>query len=494
MMKMPNAIKREIDPLLCIHSNLGMCQNCMPIPSYDEEYQKKRNIKHLSFYSYYHKCGDAAPLPPSGASVPYTVEMPELSVKVPCPSGTHKPWPEGICTSCTPPSVTLQRQAFRMVDHVEFENAHIIERFVEYWRITGKQRYGYLYGKYAPYLEVPLGIKAIVCAIYEPPQEDSADGIQLTLPNTQLNVADAMSSKLGLTRLGVIYTDLLDDCTGTGKVVCKRHVNSYYLSSAECIMSAKMQLSRPTYLKYARDRKFSSRAVTCVISGNPDGHIDVSCYQVSVVCEALVKAGLVYPCVDPCLMKLAHGDPLKVVPAVSYTKTDSFGLKKIEAANPTFPTDYLIVTCSHGFLSCNEPAFISAVDFAIENRESIKKQMLCEVAPILKSSSLLDSLSDFHLLLFLTQCEILDQDDLEHLYSLVLDPGKGIASLISRDNWGTLETIAGSITGSPGTGAQSLSDCIEPTWDCTACTYENVGSRTFCEMCDSRRPDRIVHG
>ena len=54
-----------------------------------------------------------------------------------------------------------------------FENPGLMDRFIQYWRETGYQRIGLLYGKYEHYKDVPLGIKATVAAIYEPPQVNS---------------------------------------------------------------------------------------------------------------------------------------------------------------------------------------------------------------------------------------------------------------------------------------------------------------------------------
>jgi nuclear protein localization family protein 4 len=85
-----------------------------------------------------------------------------------------------------------------MVDHVEFESASIVENFIKFWRSTGYQRFGYLLGRYEPYLVVPLGVKAVVSSIYEPPQSNFSDAIQLTLPNPQEETVDKVAKALGL--------------------------------------------------------------------------------------------------------------------------------------------------------------------------------------------------------------------------------------------------------------------------------------------------------
>ena len=41
-----------------------------------------------------------------------------------------------------------------------FEDAAIVDKFLERWRQSGAQRVGFLIGRYEQYEEVPLSIKA----------------------------------------------------------------------------------------------------------------------------------------------------------------------------------------------------------------------------------------------------------------------------------------------------------------------------------------------
>lgn len=65
---------------------------------------------------------------------------------------------------------SLLSQKYRHVDNIMFENHTIADRFLDFWRKTGSQRMGYLYGRFTEHKDIPLGIRAEVAAIYEPPQ------------------------------------------------------------------------------------------------------------------------------------------------------------------------------------------------------------------------------------------------------------------------------------------------------------------------------------
>ncbi|CAF5142607.1 unnamed protein product, partial [Rotaria magnacalcarata] len=150
----------------CHHNRHGKCLHCIPIEPYDEEYLKNHSppIKHMSFQAYIRKLQNEASAEKNTFS---SLENISCSIKEQCLTG-HPPWPKGVCTKCQPSQMTLMRQTHRHVDNIMFENGNMVNRFLEYWRSSGHQRIGFLYGRYEIYDGVPLGVRAVVAAIYEP--------------------------------------------------------------------------------------------------------------------------------------------------------------------------------------------------------------------------------------------------------------------------------------------------------------------------------------
>ena len=301
-----------------------------------------------------------------------------------------------------------------------------------------------MYGRYEPFDKVPLGIKAVVEAIYEPPQSGELDGITM-LPWENEAEVDAIALELGIYKVGVVFTDLTDSGQKNGTVLCKRHKDSYFLSNLEILMAARNQIQHANITKFSSSGQFSSKFVTCVISGGLNGEIEPRSYQVSTSAEALVRADIITGSTQPSRLYVNSSNDRRYVPDVAYLELNEYGLEVKSNAKPTFPVDFLLVSLTDSFPVNPTPMFDTDSNFVIENRDFFNElQNLHAVSKYLNAdtSGKGTSLCNFHFLVYLKRTNILGAQEFDLLLRFVRERQyEDYLHLVESPGWMTLITI-----------------------------------------------------
>ncbi|GMR36479.1 hypothetical protein PMAYCL1PPCAC_06674 [Pristionchus mayeri] len=478
-------IERGRDPQRCRHNARQKCSYCLPLDPYDEEYLKEKEIKHMSFHAH---CRKLMSTHGKGTSLKKPLETVKLSVDLNCPA--HKPYPKGVCTKCRPPTVTLNRQKFRHVDNVCFENEDVVNEFLNYWRKSNEQRAGYLIGRYEECPEVPLGIRAIVLAIYEPPQEANNKCIKLVDEGAEGAAVDKLCAWLDVRRVGWIFTDLFTANAFDGSVHCTRHAQSYLLSAEECITAGALQVKYPNPTQFCSDGVYGSKFVTVVASGDESEKVSFHGYQVSNQCMQLVEANLLCP-TNHYELAYIRETPLNeqhYIPDVQYTEKNEYGAEVRRVGRP-LPVEFLMVDVPAGMPKEYRCTFHIPTDkkFPIENRSTVKETQTAEkVAQFCEQFSLenfLDLATNFHFLLYLlTQKDVpFTDEELRALCDCVKTGDREGARewAATTDHWTALVALS------------HHSQAPLKGWNCRHCTFSNRETERECTMCGL--PNEAAH-
>lgn len=424
----------------CKHRGKERCINCLPIQPFDKAYLTEQKIKHMSFHAYLRKLTQ-------GVNKGKYAPLENISCRMKSGCTGHKPWPEGICTKCQPSAITLNQQEYRHVDNITFENPSIVDNFLNYWRTTGRQRYGLLFGEYTPSDVVPLGIKANVVAIYEPPQKSTADMIEI-LPDPAYESVKELAKDMGLTCVGWIFTDLIAKDTQSGSVEQTRGKDTYFLSAHECIQAGRFQNEHPNPCQLSFNGLFGSKFGTVCVTGDKDNQIHMEGYQVSNQCMALVRDNCMIPTKDaPELGYIKESSADQYVPDVYYKLVDEYKNEKTQLARP-LPIEYLLVDVPVSAPLTPSRTFNHLEDkkiFPIENRDDLDfSNLQSYLSQFDLDSQFKEAICDFHLLIYLRHQEIVPMSEAIRPLTRAIGARDAVQIINWREceQWRTIEQLS----------------------------------------------------
>lgn len=279
----------------CNHGPNGKCPNCVSKDLIED-------VKHISFDEYLavrkakckgthdsnSKCNNCTP--PLENSYIF-----ENNCKF------HAPYPEGLCIKCMPPGVALGRQPYRHIDYVSFMNVDEINIFIQQWQkdYFVKQRMAYLFGYFSEDPNYSNGIRAVIEALYEPPQLNDKDSVEPLVDNDS-QIVDSIASSLSLEFIGWIFTSINTD---KDTLMCSYDIK-------------KSAIYQEQYKLKHTSGYFVSKFVTVMAKPKDDGDVELQCYMVSDTFQALVRDNIIGDCDDKKVIPVRKPEKNEVLPDI----------------------------------------------------------------------------------------------------------------------------------------------------------------------------------
>ena len=303
----------------CQHGANAKCPNCV-------EQGFIEDSKHTSFKQYLNDRKQLCKgLHDSNGLCTNCTPPQNLSYKLKTGCTNHAPYPKGLCTKCQPANVSLLRQRYRHIDYMSFMNKEELNLFISSWShkdYFSIQKMAFLFGYYATDPNYPEGVRAVVEAMHEPPQERGPNGFHLLI-DEDCEAVDRIASALGLECVGWIFTTI-----DTNKETP--------LSPSEIKEAARLQeIFKTHYTKECQVSHF----VTCVVRPTESHSGEIETYMVSDMCQALERDNILsgdFSVKDK--MKIRQANQNEIMPRVFEES------KEVSEFNPIF----FLVNVAHG--------------------------------------------------------------------------------------------------------------------------------------------------
>eukprot|EP00808_Paulinella_micropora_P015807 g19355.t1 len=393
---------KEVSPMWCDHPETAFCPKCIPQEAVAEGTKKELSCicdaakgekclrcigrggiktNFMSFSEYMD--GQRSLCKYKHASTITCIQcraptLPSYAAKKNCSRG-HRPWPEGVCLNCAPDTPHLRLQKYRHCDIISVPQK-LAQTFYQRYAQGGfnNHRVAFFFGRYMDEpkeSKVKGGVRAVVEALYEPPQESKADRSRLLRDPREKNVHQ-IANLLGLEVVGwIVARPIKEDAKYKGKV---------FMSGREVRMAAQFQQ------RYHNTETGYSRFVTVVLEHATQ--VEAQAYQVSDQSVALERDGFLADAKDPWMLATRGSkEGMQSMPGIVY---------KDQRLKPgdEFLTDECLVKCIVSTGTTETNGVFTSTEFPSNGEDSHARSYLA----LNSQKQYHQKLSDFNFLVYLS--------------------------------------------------------------------------------------------